>query len=207
MNLELHNLFSIPILVADFKRDFSQEEKGFFEEQKKNVREKSHNNRNNLSSNSYILNEPVMENLNYDITEMVYLFLKNIYRPSTDILPYITQSWLTITKESQHHHIHSHPNSFISGVLYIDADEEHDSIVFSRPYLYNTIQIQSREKNSYNSHHETIKVKTGRIVIFPSHIEHFVRNKKGDNTRVALAFNTFVKGTLGSKDNLTELIL
>jgi hypothetical protein len=34
-----------------------------------------------------------------------------------------------------------------------------------------------------------------------------VETKKGDNTRISLAFNVFVKGMLGKNDLLTEIIL
>jgi uncharacterized protein (TIGR02466 family) len=209
MNIELHNLFPTPVIVADFKRDFSQEERDFFNDQITNsiVKNNIHSNANSKTLNSYILDEPVMENLKLDITEMIFLFLTNIYKPTTNILPYITQSWLTVTKENEYHHEHYHPNSFISGVLYIDTDETVDSISFIKPDNNSLIKIIPQEENAYNRRIEKISVKSGRIIIFPSSLSHHVSNKKGSNTRVALAFNSFIKGTLGSEVSLTELVL
>jgi hypothetical protein len=43
--------------------------------------------------------------------------------------------------------------------------------------------------------------------MFPSSTTHQVETKKGTNTRISLAFNTFYKGTIGSNKDLTELIL
>jgi hypothetical protein len=43
--------------------------------------------------------------------------------------------------------------------------------------------------------------------MFPSSTTHQVETKKGNNTRISLAFNTFYKGTIGSNKDLTELIL
>jgi len=43
--------------------------------------------------------------------------------------------------------------------------------------------------------------------MFPSPTTHQVDVKKGKNTRISLAFNTFYKGTIGSNSSLTELIL
>jgi hypothetical protein len=34
-----------------------------------------------------------------------------------------------------------------------------------------------------------------------------VETKEGDNTRVSLAFNVFIKGTIGNNKELTELKL
>ena len=43
--------------------------------------------------------------------------------------------------------------------------------------------------------------------MFPSSLVHQVDLKKGNNTRISLAFNTFYKGKLGINSELTELIL
>ena len=50
-------------------------------------------------------------------------------------------------------------------------------------------------------------LETGQLVMFPSSTIHQVETKKGTNTRVSLAFNTFYKGIIGSNSNLTELII
>ena len=42
---------------------------------------------------------------------------------------YITISWINYTETNQYHHAHSHPNSVISGVYYIETDES-DTITF-----------------------------------------------------------------------------
>jgi uncharacterized protein (TIGR02466 family) len=138
---------------------------------------------------------------------MLYLFIKNIYRPSTDVIPYVTQSWITVTKEKEQHHMHHHPNSFLSGTLYIDVDENVDKIGFQRPNIFNSIKLPTNEPNSYTKHTEFVPAKKGRIVIFPSHVEHFVPPKVGKNIRTTLTFNSYLKGVIGSKNALTELVL
>lgn len=209
MNIELHNLFPTPVLVADFKRDFSVAELDFFKKQIEGelIYNGQGSNKNSITKNTYILNDPELENLKLDITEMLYLFIKNIYRPSSDVLPYITQSWITITKENEHHHSHNHPNSYLSGTLYIDVDESVDRIGFLKPNLWNSIRLSTDEPNSYTKHVEYIPAKRGRIVIFPSYVDHFVPVKSGKNIRTTLTFNSYLKGTIGSNDALTELIL
>ena len=61
--------------------------------------------------------------------------------------------------------------------------------------------------NIWNSHTWWFALETGQLVMFPSSTIHQVETKKGTNTRVSLAFNTFYKGTIGSNNDLTELIL
>jgi hypothetical protein len=43
--------------------------------------------------------------------------------------------------------------------------------------------------------------------MFPSSLTHMVETKEGTNTRISLAFNVFIKGTIGVNSLLTELTL
>ena len=122
------------------------------------------------------------------------------------MVPYITQSWANYTKKNQYHHTHEHPNSFISGVLYINANEAHDKITLHKK-SYQQIKPVPTEWNWYNSDSWFYTVKTGMIILFPSGTTHNVETKVGDNKRISLAFNTFFKGTMGENSQLTELIL
>jgi uncharacterized protein (TIGR02466 family) len=126
--------------------------------------------------------------------------------PSNKVKPYITQSWLNYTKKNQYHHKHQHPNSLVSGVFYINADEKLDKIKFFKED-YQPIKLEIKEYNLFNSQSWWFTVKTGDIVLFPSSLTHMVETKEGDNTRVSLAFNVFVEGKIGDNKGLTELIL
>jgi hypothetical protein len=53
----------------------------------------------------------------------------------------------------------------------------------------------------------SFKVKKNTLIIFPSTLIHHVNNTKSKNTRISLAFNTFVKGNFGANEKLDELIL
>jgi len=68
-------------------------------------------------------------------------------------------------------------------------------------------EIDDSKYNIWNSSSWWFPVETGQLVMFPSSTTHQVDTKKGNNTRVSLAFNTFYKGAVGSNSNLTELIL
>ena len=49
--------------------------------------------------------------------------------------------------------------------------------------------------------------KISKIILFPSWLMHEVRAKEGDNERISLAFNTFIKGDIGDERVLNRLIL
>ena len=68
-------------------------------------------------------------------------------------------------------------------------------------------EINENKYNPYNSGSWFFPVETGKIIMFPSSTTHQVDNKKGYNTRISLAFNTFLKGKIGPNNDLAELIL
>mgnify|MGYP003150075757 CR=1 FL=1 len=63
------------------------------------------------------------------------------------------------------------------------------------------------QKNAFNSAFWWFAVKTGQIMLFPSSLNHSVEAKQGNNTRVSLSFNVFIKGNIGSDDRLNTLAL
>jgi uncharacterized protein (TIGR02466 family) len=200
---EISGVFPIPVYISNLDRPFTKEEMGIFTTAEKKV---VPNAGNITSANNYILNEKGMENLKDILTAHVTEYIKRIYAPKYPMVPYITQSWANYTKKNQYHHTHEHPNSFISGVLYINANEAHDKITLHKKG-YQQIKPVPTEWNWYNSDSWFYTVKTGMIILFPSGTTHNVETKEGDNKRISLAFNTFFKGTMGENSQLTELIL
>ena len=200
---EISGVFPIPVYISNLDRPFTKEEMGIFTTAEKKV---VPNAGNITSANNYILNEKGMENLKDILTAHVTEYIKRIHAPKYPMVPYITQSWANYTKKNQYHHTHEHPNSFISGVLYINANEAHDKITLHKKG-YQQIKPVPTEWNWYNSDSWFYTVKTGMIILFPSGTTHNVETKEGDNKRISLAFNTFFKGTMGENSQLTELIL
>ena len=88
----------------------------------------------------------------------------------------------------------------------MNADKDNDKIHFNNN-RHNVIDIQTENFNPFNSGSWWFPVETGQVLLFPSYLVHYVETKKGTNTRISLAFNIFIKGTIGSKKKLTELTL
>ena len=199
----IHGLFPTPIVFSSIDREFTKQELEFFKQSSETIYK---NEGNTTSLNRYIVNEPEMATIKAEIETAVNYYMKNIISAKPEVQAYITQSWLNFTSENQWHHKHAHPNSFLSGVYYIDASEENDKITFFNEN-YKQIKLEPTEWNWWNSQSWWFTVKTGQIVIFPSSLRHMVQQKAGDNIRCSLAFNTFLRGTIGINESLTELIL
>ena len=199
----INSIFPTPIYISKLNRELTNKELSFIDKTKLDVYK---NAGNTTSNNNYILNDKAFKNLKTEIDLRVQDYFDKIISPINNITPYITQSWLNYTETNQYHHKHAHPNSLVSGVFYINCDEKFDKIKFFNDG-YKTIKPEIKNWNIWNSESWWFSVKTGDIILFPSSLTHMVDTKEGNNTRISLAFNVFIKGTIGDNKNLTELIL
>jgi len=201
----IHSIFPTPIYTTKMGRGFTKQELNFVKEQKKHCK----NNQGNINTkDNYILNRKEFKNIKKFLDKNCKEYLDTVICPKNNIELYITQSWLNYTETNQYHHQHSHPNSVVSGVLYFDSDIKNDKILFSKQgYEQIKPEIDETKFNFWNSGSWWFPVETGDLFMFPSSTIHQVETKKGNNTRISLAFNTFYKGTVGSDSALTQLIL
>jgi len=202
--MTIHQLFPEPVYFSKLERALTKKELKMVDEYKK----KTYSNVSNTTSNdNYVLENKTLKNLKKDLNKKVVDYFNEVICTSNSIVPYITQSWINYTETNQSHHHHSHFNSYISGVFYIDAQKEVDSITFYKPHTDETIKLDVTKYNIFNSSSWGLPVETGNIFLFRSSLRHGVDTKKGTNTRISLSFNTFIKGALGDKKELTELTL
>lgn len=198
--MTIHNLFPTPVQFFKLDRELEENEYSFLLNQKQRE-----NSGNTSSVDNYILQNKKLSNLNRFIELSLNKYFKEIYAPSKNVKPYITQSWVNYCKKGQFHHVHAHPNSFVSGIFYIQADANKDKIYFFRDG-YRQLSIPTNDFNLYNSTSWWLEVKTGDLILFPSSLTHKVETVETD-LRMSLSFNTFLKGTLGVNYDLTELHL
>jgi len=203
MEATINGIFPTPIYISKLDRELTPLELKFVDKSKNDFYK---NDGNITSSNNYILNEKPFVNIKKEINLRVQDYFNKVLSNTDSITPYITQSWLNYTETNQYHHKHAHPNSLVSGVFYINCDDKFDKIKFFNDG-YKTFKLEIKEWNVWNSESWWFPVKTGDIILFPSSLTHMVETKEGTNTRISLAFNVFIKGTVGVNKNLTELIL
>lgn len=158
------------------------------------------------SANTDVLNHSSMQDIKHFIEFNLNRYIQETVAPADGNSFYITQSWLNFGEPGSHHHIHNHPNSFVSGVFYFSAVPEHDLITFETSE-YDRLMLSHKEDNWYNSKSWSVKLATGDLVMFPSELQHKVPKTESKYTRVSLAFNTWLTGELGNRDSLTHLSL
>ena len=201
--MTIHQLFPEPLYFSKLERVLTKEELKIINEHQKKTQKNSGNSR---TKDNYVLEHKGLKNLKKDIQTKVMDYFDKVVCTNNST-PYITQSWINYTESDQFHHRHSHPNSLVSGIFYINADKNVDSVTFYKGYLDHRIKLDVTKYNIFNSSSCKFPVETGNILLFRSSLEHGVKNKKGNNIRISLSFNIFIKGTVGNKTDLTELIL
>ena len=202
--MPIHPIFPQPVYFSKLERALTTEELKMIDAYKA----KTYKNKGNTTSNNnYILENKTLKNLKKDLHTKVMDYFNEVVCTSNSIIPSITQSWINYTETNQFHPRHFHSNSYVSGVFYIDAQKEVDSITFYKPNANETIRLNVAKYNPFNAASCLFPVETGNIFLFPSFLIHGVNKKKGTNTRISLSFNVFIKGKIGDKSNLTELIL
>ena len=199
----IQSVFPEPVYFSKLARALTKEELQTINKYKK----KTYKNTGNLTSlEHFVLEDKALKNLKEDLQKIVVDYFNKVVCTKNSIIPYITQSWLNYTEINQFHQKHYHPNSYASGIFYIDAKKEVDQVKFYKRGD-SQIQLEVIKFNDFNSTSGWFPVQSGDILLFPSTVMLGVDKKKGTNTRTSLSFNVFMKGKIGDKFKKTELVL
>lgn len=185
------NIFPTPIAYDDWSSSFFDNQLDWIYKQESEM-----GTSHMISKNHNVLDDPILDNLRTWIDDKIKRYYTVLL--SCEDTPYITQSWINFLDKGMYTHQHSHYNSVVSGVFYISAN---DSLNFYK--CSSGIKINTTKNNFYNSEAYNLKVKSNRLVLFPSTLQHSTPTV--DDKRISIAFNTFVKGDLGKDSQLTYL--
>jgi uncharacterized protein (TIGR02466 family) len=202
-NYEVQPLFAEPYFRADIGHAID-------DEQIKYIKSLTMvKNRDNLiSDNLYIFEEPELQSIKAAVQEALDLFAIEVMGIQQKL--YVTQSWALTNNPTVSMHGHSHSNSLISGSLYYcDLPSPVANMIFDRHKTYQQLEVNpEREKqNIYNTPLNVLTPRKNTLFLFPSGIQHFVETNSSNQPRHSIAFNTFIRGKLGSYRDVSELSL
>lgn len=135
---------------------------------------------------------------NYDkILESTPYFSKVINKHCKEFLKYlnlttdfeIKESWVNISKPMNFQHFHIHDTYDISGVYYYQTNCNDGEIVFNNPSLVNRFHKLTSKLDSSISY----KPEIGKLIIFPSFLEHAVYHNTSKSERISISFNGVLK--------------
>lgn len=119
----------------------------------------------------------------------------------------MTTSWITKTPYMGYSNVHTHANSFMSGVFYYDEYEKETSpIIFERfNFPSSNFQITSEQTNELTCSNYTIFPNKNLLVLFPSYLYHRIGFNNSKKDRYSLAFNIIPQGKFGMDDSALEI--
>ena len=122
----------------------------------------------------------------------------------------ITQSWANTAENGDAMWSHTHPNSFMSGILYLSNSNA--STIFSMDNIW--VNYYQNSSHTFNLKHGDILVShkqqtvEGDLIIFPSNLVHTVdEHSISDYNRYTISFNSFPAGVVGNMNNLQGLMI
>lgn len=190
--MSIQNLFPTPLGIYKINRSFTSDEINFIFSLKTKP-----NVGNKTSTNNNVLRTSELSNVLNFVEFSIKNHIDKVLCPFEDFHLAITQSWVNFANLNDFHHKHNHPNSYLSGVFYIQADRAVDKINFFRDHIP-IFEIESKEFNSWNSPGWSLQVGSGDLLLFPSYLNHSVDKIDAKRDRVSLSFNTFPFGRIGN---------
>jgi len=198
----IESLFATPLIITKLDRDITNIEKQFVKDSASSTRS---NITNSITTSHNVLDNDELKNIRRYIQANIQEYKEKILSPVHENSLYITESWINYTNKNQSHHRHSHDNSLISGVFYLNTVKD-DAITFYKRKSGLTLSFDVKTSNNFNSMSYRLPVTDNMLILFPSDLEHEVDANIEDKTRISLSFNVFVKGLL-SDVGTTKLII
>ena len=185
--MEVTSLFSIPIYDHQYDEDLGDLENECIKRSTLDSGQVFTNfggwHSNNISSNDDFFSEFILE-----IEKQANNFAKEIEINQSLKL---SNLWININGYKDFNLRHTHENSIISGVFYVKAPDKSSKITFYHP----ASKLMVREwninlkRNNYTSSVWSITPQKGRLLLFPSWLEHEVSPNLSQESRISISFN------------------
>jgi uncharacterized protein (TIGR02466 family) len=169
---------------------------------------------NFYSVNKYVLEIEELKILKNKIMDQVNNFVYDVLDVKDNMKFNIENSWVNKHHKGDSSPEHYHGNSLISGVFYLDADENSGAISFFKDKThYNlwteTVRVDfnyqdpanNKTPNFYNAQSIEFFPQKNDLILFPSILNHEVSANRSETVRYSLAFNLFPRGTAGGPIN------
>jgi uncharacterized protein (TIGR02466 family) len=139
--------------------------------------------------NKALNSEPEIVEFIKVITDMGKSFLD--YRGfNSDAIPFNPFVFVNQIDKGAFFHRHAHPNSVLSGVMYVEAYSESAGLIIHDPRPYKVFrELPLKNPNLMNATEINLRVKTGLIYMWDAWIEHEVPQNHSSLPRKTLVFN------------------
>ncbi len=202
-NSKIDTLFAEPMFRADISEAISPEQVEHIQ-----TLPMVENQTNLISDDKYIFKNPKLKSISDAVQEALDVYAEQVMGITQSL--YVTQSWSLINTPGKGMHGHTHSNSVVSGSLYYcDMPEPASRMIFDRHRVYQQLKLdpEVEKRNLFNTPMNLVLPKKGEIYLFSSSLQHMVEPNISSRERYSIAFNAFVRGTLGGYVDVSELEL
>tara|TARA_R100001224_G_scaffold51756_1_gene30126 strand:+ start:7241 stop:7867 length:627 start_codon:yes stop_codon:yes gene_type:complete len=202
MSSEILQVFPQPVMIFNDMIKLTKAEKDYLNKDQE-MQDRIGVSGVQCTADYYLLNKKELLNVKNQIQNCVDIYAEKVMKLNRAFQNiFITTSWMNVNKPGKNHHPHTHPNSILSGVVYVSENPQHHTTVFLN--TAKPMEFSYTEYNWFNSSAITLKAKYLGCIIFPSTLNHLAETNTTKDIRKSLTFNTFINGTFGG-DNLCSL--
>lgn len=151
-----------------------------------------------IKSNFLGWQSDILQDPNGQISVLVDTILSRINSTKNDLgflensEVYLNNIWININPKGSFNRPHIHPNATFSGVYYVRCKKNSGNLVFRHPSVAQQILLKEETVDEYvgfNAATWTVIPEEGRLLIFPSWLEHYVEPNQDDEDRISIAIN------------------
>jgi uncharacterized protein (TIGR02466 family) len=132
------------------------------------------------------------------LVDLLYEAQNYIYQEELlDNVPYLGNMWANINPPGGYNRPHTHPNSLWSGVYYVRTPKNSGHLKCEDPKSVAAMTYPRRKEGQLPSylwrevHFEPI---AGRLIMFPSWLNHCVDPNQSNDIRISVSFNFLQRG-------------
>jgi len=134
-----------------------------------------------------VLQKEEYETLKDAVVKSIRCINDNYFKYKTNFI--ISKSWVGWAPAKSSCTIHRHQNCFLSGVVYIKAEENCGDIEFEN-FNHRDISVEPRHKNTiYNVERFRVTPKPGLLLLFPSNMYHKIHENNSNKDRISVPFD------------------
>ena len=131
------------------------------------------------------------------LVDILYEAQRTIYdQEHLDSEPHLGNMWANINPPGAMNRAHIHPNSLWSGVYYVKASENSGLLRIEDPKSI-SLMVRPRMKQGKPPRRlwreDNYKPKSGRLIMFPSWLNHCVDTNESNDIRISVSFNFMQK--------------
>ena len=156
-----------------------------YEEKDKDPKGRILSNRGGWQSRDFVKDDKI-----FSLIEKIFCELPILNKE----ISFSLDCWFNINKKGSYNTKHVHPTSDFSGVFWLKAPMNCGNIVFESPHNFSSfMEIQSYTEKFKNDSGCTdgyfFNPIEGKMLIFPSSLEHEVQPNESDKDRISVSFN------------------